>query len=105
MLEDELHGQFSDALVYAKRFLLGPGSAKIQARVSGPDLNVLRKIAAQIEGILHEDGGAKAIRTDWRARTKTVRPVMAEEEANRAGIGRPDVAIAIRSSFEGQLTS
>ena len=50
---------------------------------------------------MFEDGGAKAIRTDWRQRVKLVRPVMAEEEANRAGIGRPDVAAAIKSSFEG----
>ncbi|MDH3690393.1 MAG: efflux RND transporter permease subunit [Gammaproteobacteria bacterium] len=100
-IEDELHEQFPDALVYAKRFLLGPGSAKIQARVSGPDLNVLRNVAAQIEDILYEDGGAKAIRTDWRQRTKLVHPVMAEEEANRAGIGRPDVAQTIKASFEG----
>ncbi|MDH3282509.1 MAG: efflux RND transporter permease subunit, partial [Gammaproteobacteria bacterium] len=47
-------------------------------------------------------GGAKAMRTDWRQRVKLVRPVMAEEEANRAGIGRPDVARAIKSSFDGE---
>jgi multidrug efflux pump subunit AcrB len=99
--ERDMPVKFPDALVYAKRFLLGPGSAKIQARVSGPDLDVLRGIADQIENIMHEDGGAKAIRTDWRQRVKLVQPVLAEEEANRAGIGRPDVAAAIKSSFEG----
>lgn len=101
-IERDLMERFPDSLVYAKRFLLGPGSAKIQARVSGPGLDELRGIAAQIEDILHEDGGAKAIRTDWRQRVKIIRPVMAEDEANRAGIGRPDVASAIKSSFDGE---
>ncbi|MDH3282534.1 MAG: efflux RND transporter permease subunit, partial [Gammaproteobacteria bacterium] len=101
-IEKDLQGLFPDALVYAKRFLLGPGSAKLQARVSGPDLDELRRLASEIEDILYEDGGAKAIRTDWRQRVKLVRPVMAEEEANRAGIGRPDVARAIKSSFDGE---
>ncbi len=101
-VERDLMERFPDALVYAKRFLLGPGSAKIQARVSGPDLDELRSIAERIEDVLHTDGGAKAIRTDWRQRVKLLRPVMAEDEANRAGIGRPDVASAIKSSFDGE---
>lgn len=101
-VEQELMAQFPDSLVYAKRFLLGPGSAKIQARVSGPDLDVLRDIAEQVEDILYADGGAKAIRTDWRQRVKLIRPIMADDEANRAGIGRPDVASAIKSSFDGE---
>ncbi len=100
-IERELQEQFPDALVYAKRFLLGPGSAKLQARISGPDLDVLRQVASEVEDIIYEDGGAKAIRTDWRQRVKLVRPVMADEEANRAGIGRPDVASAIQSAFDG----
>jgi multidrug efflux pump subunit AcrB len=100
-IENDLHDQHPDSLVYAKRFLLGPGSAKLQARFSGPDLEVLREIASETEKIMHEDGGAKAIRSDWRQQVKLLRPVMADEEANRAGIGRPDVSDTLRASFEG----
>ncbi len=101
-IERDLQESHPDALVYAKRFILGPGSAPLQARVSGPDPNVLRGIADQIEDIFHADGGAKSIRTDWRQRVKLLRPVMADEEANRAGIGRPDVASAIKAAFDGE---
>ena len=100
-IEEDLAEQFPDALVYAKRFLLGPGSAKIQARFSGPDLQVLRELASETETIMYEDGGAKAIRTDWRQQVKLMRPIMADEEANRAGIGRPDVSEAIKGAFQG----
>ncbi len=101
-VERDLAERHPGSLSYAKRFLLGPGSAKIQARFSGPDTDELRRIAARTEQILYEDGGAKAIRTDWRQRVKLVRPVLADEEANRAGVGRPDVARTIKSTFEGE---
>jgi multidrug efflux pump subunit AcrB len=82
--------------------VLGPGSGgKIQARFSGPDPNVLRALADRTQAILHDDGGAKAIRTDWRQRVKLMRPVLAEEEANNAGINPPDVSLALKASFEG----
>ena len=93
---------FPQAQLYGKKFLLGPGSGgRIQARFSGPDENELRRLSEEAMRILYEDGGAKGIRTDWRERTMIVRPVLAEEEANRAGIGRSDVATAVQASFEG----
>jgi len=90
------------ALVYARRFIMGPGGGgKIQARFSGPDLNTLRGLAERAETILHEDGGAKAIRNDWRQRVAVIRPQLAEEQANVAGITPPDVAAVLKEGFQG----
>jgi len=90
-----------DLLGYASKFQLGPGSTgKIQARFSGPDPDVLRALAAR-EEILHADPDAKSIRTDWRQRVKVIQPVLAEEQANRNGIQRPDVALALSAGFQG----
>ncbi len=101
-VEEELPLRFPDTEAFAKKFILGPGSGgKIQIRFSGPDRNQLRRLAQQTMDILYKDGGAKAIRTDWRDRVLVVRPVLAEDEANRAGITAQDVALAIRSSFQG----
>jgi multidrug efflux pump subunit AcrB len=92
-----------DAEVYGRRFLLGPGAGgKIQARFSGPDPLVLRRLAEQAEAILEADPGAKAVRSDWRQRVKAIRPVLAETEANAAGITRTDVAASVRAGFQGQ---
>ncbi len=100
--ERYLLDNYSDAEVYGRKFLLGPGSGgKIQIRFSGPDPNTLRQIATQTMDILHSDGGAKAIRTDWRGRVKSVVPVVADEEANNAGVGTPDVAMTVKVGFEG----
>ncbi|MGB0619342.1 MAG: efflux RND transporter permease subunit [Myxococcota bacterium] len=91
-----------DALVYARRFVMGPGDGgKIQARFSGPDPAKLRALADATRGVLRESGEAKAIRTDWRGEVKRIRPVIAEQEASLAGINRDDVARLLKRSFEG----
>ena len=101
-VESHLQENFPDVEAFCRKMALGPGSGgKIQIRFSGPDPNVLRGLSEQTMDLLYADGGAKAIRTDWRQRVKLVRPVVAEEEANNAGITTPDVALAIKASFDG----
>ncbi len=101
-VEQKLPEKFSDIEVYAKKFLLGPGSGgKLQIRFSGPDPSELRHLAQETMDILYDDGGAKAIRTDWRDRVLVMRPILAEEEANNAGVTSRDVALVIKSSFQG----
>ena len=102
-IEEHLGKQYPDALSYAAKFMLGPGSTgKVQVRFSGPEADVLRDLATQAQEIYHADGDAKSIKTDWRQRVKTVRPLVAEEQANLAGIRRPDISAAIRRGFEGE---
>ena len=102
-IEEHLAARHPDALAYAAKFLLGPGSTgKVQVRFSGPDPDVLRDLATQAQAIYHADSDAKSIKTDWRQRVKTIRPLVAEEPANLAGVRRPDISAAIRRGFEGQ---
>jgi multidrug efflux pump subunit AcrB len=104
-IEQHLADNYPNALSYGKKFLLGPGEGgKIQIRFSGPDTAVLRELAGQAENILRHDGSAKAIRIDWREPVPVVEPVLAEAEANLAGITREDIATTIRAGFEGQAT-
>jgi len=104
-IEQHLADNYPNALSYGKKFLLGPGEGgKIQIRFSGPDTAVLRELAGQAEHILRHDGAAKAIRIDWREPVPVVKPVLAEAEANLAGITREDIATTIRAGFEGQPT-
>ncbi|MBC8187710.1 MAG: efflux RND transporter permease subunit [Proteobacteria bacterium] len=103
-VERELTWIEPDAQVYARQFVTGPGDGgKIQARFMGPDSAVLRDLADRTGVILREDGRAKAIRTDWRGQVKRIRPIVADQEASRAGITRTDIADALRRSFQGLL--
>jgi multidrug efflux pump subunit AcrB len=102
-IEAHLQQTYPDVLGYVSKFQLGPGSTgKVQARLSGPDRDVLRELAGQVQSILHADADAKAIRTDWRQRVKMVRPIVAEEQANLNGITRPDIARALLEGFQGE---
>ena len=102
-VERALMERHPDSLVYGRTLVLGPGSGgKVQARISGHDLNELRRLAGETMAILHADGGAKSIRTDWRQRVRIDRPVIAADEANAAGITRPDIALAMKIAFQGE---
>lgn len=91
-----------EALTYTSKFQLGPGSTgKIQARFSGPNADVLRRLASRASAIMQDDPNTKAIRTDWRQRVKLITPILAEEQANLNGIQRRDVALALAEGFEG----
>lgn len=97
-----INTELPGSLSYSSKFQLGPASSgKIRARISGDDPNVLRSIANDIMGIMHDDPNTKSIKTDWRQRVKVVRPVIAEEQANLNGITRVDISKVLLQSFEG----
>ena len=101
-IEAHMRTAYPNVLAYTSLFQLGPGSVgKIQARISGPDRDVLRGLAGKVMAIYQADPDSKGIRTNWRQRVKVVRPVLAEEQANLNGITRPDIATAMLQAFDG----
>lgn len=98
---DEKH---PNANAVAKKFLLGPGQGgRIQARFQGPDPRKLRALADQAKKAFEQDGGAVCVRSNWRERTKVIRPDLLESPAHRNGITRVEVAQALECSFEGRV--
>ncbi|OIM99350.1 multidrug transporter AcrB [Idiomarina sp. MD25a] len=94
------HPQVEDKLI---RVNIGPATpAKIEARISGPDPEVLRQLAQQAESILRNDPGAMNIRHDWRQKTKLLRPQFDEAAARRLGITKQDVDHLLKTNFEGR---
>ena len=92
-----------DALLNFKRLMVGPQpDGKIEARISGPDPDVLRQIAAEIKVIYRRQAGGTAVRDDWRSRTKVLRPQFSEAQARRAGISKTDIDDALLFSFAGK---
>jgi multidrug efflux pump subunit AcrB len=101
-IEAHLAEAFPSAISYAFPFELGPGAnGKIRARIGGPDIDVLRGLAKQVEELIEQDGDAKAIRTDWWNRVKVIEPEIAREPANLSGVQRRDIANVLRQGFEG----
>jgi len=101
-LDDSLSEQFSAPTFQFKLIEFGPSPAsKIEARVSGPDPQVLREIAVQIEDILNEDPGARNVRHNWRERTKELVPLFNESKARRMGVSKEDLSNTLQTAFGG----
>jgi len=93
-----------EAVVAVKEFRLGPGEGgRLQLRISGPDRDVLRGLGERAKRIFAE-AEAIGIRDQWKAKVKTVRPQMADAQARRLGIDRPEVAVALQANFDGVVT-
>ena len=91
---------WTDPIIKALR--IGPGrDAKIEARFSGPDAEVLRELSEQAQQIMRDDGFATDIRDDWRAPVKVAVPVFNEQVGRQLGVDREGLGSALRYAFEG----
>ncbi|WP_322407452.1 efflux RND transporter permease subunit [Idiomarina sp. PL1-037] len=94
------HPDVEDKLI---RVEIGPATpAKIEARFSGPDIEVLRQLSKKAQALLDRDEGAVNIRSDWRNQTKLLRPEYDEAAGRRAGITKEDVNNLLRANFVGR---
>lgn len=99
----DMENLFPQAIIQVRQFVLGPSTGgKIQLRISGPDPAVLRNLAAKAEAVMLQDSGTQYVRNEWRSKIKVVRPQLADVQASRAGITRPDLAEAIETTVEGR---
>ncbi len=102
-VQQKLSSENPDALIIAKRFLLGPGEGgRIQIRFSGEGTDTLRKLAGEAMDILRTDGGAKGIRIDSREPVPVLRPQFSEAQARLTGITRTDLGNTLEAAFSGR---
>jgi multidrug efflux pump subunit AcrB len=91
---------WTDPIIKALR--IGPGrDAKIEARFSGPDPQVLRQLSEQAQAIMRANGGAADIRDDWRSPVKVATPIFNEQVGRQLGVDRESLGGALRYAFEG----
>lgn len=101
-----LPGRYPSADVAAAQFMFGPNAeAKLEARVSGPDPEELRRLSAEGQRILHEQGNVFNIRDDWRAPIPVLRPQLALDRLADAGLTRQQVSQALSVASEGEQVS
>lgn len=101
-VDDLIRKEAPQAFSKSDRIFVGPATkAKVEARLSGPDSHMLRKISTEIQEIFRNDPDAINIRHDWRERTKVLRPKFAEAEARRLGISKSDLDNALAMNVTG----
>jgi multidrug efflux pump subunit AcrB len=105
-INQTLPGRYPSADVAAAQFMFGPNAeAKLEARISGPDPEELRRLSAEGQRILHEQGNVFNIRDDWRSPVPVLRPRLALDRLADAGLTRQQVAQALSVASEGQQVS
>ncbi|MCW8348669.1 efflux RND transporter permease subunit [Vibrio sp. ZSDZ65] len=101
-LDQTLSSEFTAPSFQLRLMEFGPSPAsKIEARIIGPDPQILRDVAVQVEDILLADSGARNIRHDWRERTKELVPQFNESKARRLGISKEDLSNTLQLAFGG----
>lgn len=91
-----------NANYYFERMQFGPGGgAKIAARFSGPNAEVLRNLASIAQGIMLDDGKLHDIRHDWRTKGLAMNTHYDAFSAGIAGVSRNDFSQAIQYATNG----
>ncbi|QIR13688.1 efflux RND transporter permease subunit [Shewanella aestuarii] len=99
---DYAENTFAQTQLKFKRLEVGPSTdAKIEARISGPDPDVLRQIGAQVMAIFNATPATVNVRHDWRDRVKYISPVFNETQARRLGIVKSQVDETLKFAFTG----
>ncbi|BFM07700.1 efflux RND transporter permease subunit [Halioxenophilus aromaticivorans] len=102
-IQNHIENAFPQAQGKVWRFVLGPGGgSKVEAEFTGPDPAVLHDLANQAKAIMVADGGALSIKDNWRQAVAVVEPIYAASAAQRAGVSREDLALALQTNFNGR---
>ena len=102
-LQTQLEELMPQANVNVRMFVNGPSTGgKIQLRIQGPDPVTLRSLAKQAEAVMDADVAAKTARNEWGNQILVLKPELAETQARRAGLDRPELAAALQAAVEGR---
>jgi multidrug efflux pump subunit AcrB len=99
-----INDNFYDADFKLSKFALGlGGGTKIQARFSGPDAKVLRRLSEQTRKIMLNDPVSTEVKDNYRQKIMVVTPVVLEAKARRLGITRPLIADTLAMNYSGKV--
>lgn len=101
-LSGRLNSLDLDANFYMERMQFGPGAgAKLEARFSGPDTEVLRTLAEQAKTLLIEDGQVIDIRHNWREKGFAINTQYDNYNAGIAGVSHSDFSQTVQYASSG----
>ena len=101
-LERKLAEEFPEAITRVSPLELGPPVGwPLQWRVTGPDIEAIRKVAMQLADRIAADPGARLTNFDWMEPARRLRVQLDQDAARRAGLSSAQVAAMLDATLTG----
>ena len=101
-IETRLRDDFVGIDGFVKLLELGPPVGRpVQYRVSGPDIQIVRKLALDLGGVILKNGKVTAPTFDWMEPQRVIRIDVLQDKARQLGITSADIANALNSIVGG----
>jgi len=101
-MESYIANNYPDAVPVVRKFTLGPGDDyDLEARFSGPDGKVLRKLSEKAQAIMRDYPDSARVWDDWRPPVKKIVPLFDEVKAKQAGVTRSMLTQALETAVTG----
>ncbi len=98
--------QFPEAWVRLTRLELGPPVGfPVQFRVVGPDTQLVRSIAREVERVVAASPKVRDVQLDWNDPVRTLRVDVDQDKARALGLTPADVALVTQSVTNGATLS
>ncbi|TXT38839.1 MAG: acriflavin resistance protein [Comamonadaceae bacterium] len=95
-------GLAPEARVRVTQIVFGPPSPfPVAYRVTGPDPDKLREIAAQVETVMHASPMMRTVNTDWGSRVPTLHFTLNQDRLNAVGLSSNSVALQLQFLLSG----
>ncbi len=98
--------QFPQAWVRVTRLELGPPVGfPVQFRVVGPDTQVVRRIAREVEHVVSSSPKVRDVQLDWNDPVRTLKVDLDEEKTRALGLSPADVSLVTQTVMNGATLS
>ena len=94
--------QIPEARITPKQMSLGPGEAGlVEYRLYGTEVNGLKRVSDELQAAIRAVPGARDVKDDWDNPSVTIRVIINQEAARRAGVTSSDIAEALNAQLAG----
>jgi multidrug efflux pump subunit AcrB len=103
-LETALAEEFPDVVARVSPLELGPPVGwPLQYRVTGPDMDEVRRISLELAQVMGADERVRHVHYDWMEPARQVRVVVNQDEARRLGISTRSLSSVLNAAMTGTV--
>jgi len=100
-IQDYVKKNYPQSFARVREYIAIGGDFKIEAKFTGPDVNVLRQLAEQANQLMREEPKATFVTQNWKNPVKVLTPIYSKENARDLMVNRADVANALAIASSG----